>query len=268
MHARKTEPETNETAVSRQVAVIWPLKSQAPYQIGLLHALIQQIRSGNGPLPVRPKRIAWVGHSYGSILGNNLAAAYPGDVDAYLLTGLALPKPGDNALPGQFRMGLTPAATFDPARFPPAQYPPGYLVTARKAGRRDTFYGADGDFDPAVYDADYARMGTLSAGEALTQNLFPAPAFNGPVFVLTGQQDATFCGNGTRQPPHEPDCGSGATSQLAAVQLLFPAVTNFDYYAQPRAGHVQMTHYSAKDGFEKALRFLGNWLQHPDAATS
>ena len=66
-----------------------------------------------------------------------------------------------------------------------------------------------------------------------------AANYTGPVFVVTGQQDALFCGNGNRHTSI-PDCGSGSNSQISAVKTLYPAASNFDYFAQQDSGMIIM----------------------------
>lgn len=87
--------------------------------------------------------------------------------------------------------------------------------------------------------------------------IFNSTTYAGPVYVLTGQNDALFCGNGSRLLG-TPDCGSGATSQLAALKVFYPAVpaSKFDYYAQPSSGHTLQQHYTAASGFAKVSRSI------------
>ncbi|KAL9611516.1 MAG: hypothetical protein Q9167_003841 [Letrouitia subvulpina] len=234
-------------------------KVQAPYQVELIHDLITQLRSNTKlPIPTAWKKVVWVGHSFGSILGTQMSANHPGNVDAYIQTGIAIPTPDENALPGELADVYLQASIYDPIRFPPAIYSPGYLVATSKEGRRNTFYSRPlVDFNPALYDTDFKVKDTLSLGEALTQNFYNSTSYANPVYILTGQQDAVFCGNGSRLLGN-PDCGSGATSQLAAMKVLYPAVpeAKFDYYAQPNSGHCHQIHYTASAGFGKAHAFL------------
>ncbi|KXJ90495.1 Alpha/Beta hydrolase protein [Microdochium bolleyi] len=233
---------------------------QTPYQVELLHKLIASLRGPGIVLPGAPQsqvapfdRLIWVGHSFGSIVGNQLALKYPRDVDAYVLMGIAKPGKDDFALYGQWEMGFQSASDYDASRFP---YDKTYYVTSSKAGRMATFYSDPKapDFDTAVYDADFATMGTITAGEALTQGL-NVTDFAGPVFVITGQEDATFCGNGKREPVL-PDCLSGADSKIGAMREYYPRAGLFDFFAQPDAGHCHGTHYTAKQGFDATHDFL------------
>ena len=86
---------------------------QAPYEMEILNQLINTLRGPRSPIPAF-KRLVYVGHSYGSIIGNRLAIKYPSAVDAYILTGLAVPKPEDNAFIGEFETRLGPASKFNP----------------------------------------------------------------------------------------------------------------------------------------------------------
>lgn len=135
----------------------------------------------------------------------------------------------------------------------------GYLTTSNKKGRADSFYSRpEVDFSSVHYNLDFDTRGTIAIGEALTTvKIYNSTSYTSPVYILTGQQDALFCGNGSRTIG-TPDCGSGATSQLAAVKMFYPAVpaSNFDYYAQPDSGHSLQQHYCAVKGFAKVRRCM------------
>ncbi|KAL8727528.1 MAG: hypothetical protein Q9166_005999, partial [cf. Caloplaca sp. 2 TL-2023] len=114
------------------------------------------------------------------------------------------------------------------------------------------------DFDASVYERDFNFKDTLSVDEALTQvPLEPSFMYDKPVFILTGQQDAIFCGNGSRELGI-PDCGSGLQSQLVAVKALYPAMPaeSFDTFIQPNAEHCNALHSSAPEGFDTAHAWL------------
>ncbi|KAL8798738.1 MAG: hypothetical protein Q9182_006425 [Xanthomendoza sp. 2 TL-2023] len=233
---------------------------QAPLVADTIHQIIQQVRGGNQiPRPgLGERKIILVGHSFGAILGTRITADHPDDLDAIIHTGLAIPTQDQQALPGQLANVYLQASTYDPIRFPPGPYGPGYLVATSKEGRRNTFYAAPSSFSPSLYDRDFSLKDTLALGEAITQQpLPPSLKYDKPTFVLTGRQDAVFCGNGSRELG-TPDCGSGPRSQLATVKLLYPAVPDnkFDTYTQENAGHCHQMHYSAPDGFASAHRFL------------
>ena len=203
---------------------------QAPYQAELYSALITLLRSSAKlSIPTAWKKIIWIGHSFGSILGTRLSTDHPNTIDAFVQTGFAIPTPDENALPGELADGYVQASTYDRVRFPPGPYSPGYLVSSSKEGRRNTFYSNPvSDFSSTLYDRDFEKKDTLTLGEALTQTVYNSTSYTSPVYVLTGKQDAVFCGNGSRLLG-TPDC----TQELPATKLFYPAVpaSKFDYYA-------------------------------------
>ena len=205
-------------------------------------------------IPTSWKKIVWVGHSFGSIVGTQISTNHPAAIDAYIQTGFAIPTPDENALPGELADVYVQASVYDPRSFPPGPYVPGYLVSSSKEGRRNTFYSNPIiDFSPALYDRDFKKKDILTLGEALTQNIYNCTSYTNPVYVLTGKQDAVFCGNGSRLLG-TPDC----KEELPATKIYYPAVpaSKFDYYAQPNAGHCHQLHYTAAAGFAKAHAFL------------
>ncbi|KAL8649773.1 MAG: hypothetical protein Q9226_005435 [Calogaya cf. arnoldii] len=233
---------------------------QSPLIADTIHQIINQVRSGKQiPLPSFGKlKIIYVGHSFGAILGTRITASHPEDIDGSIHTGFAIPTPDQNALPGELADIYLQASTYDPIRFPPSTYSPGYLVATSKPGRQSAFYSAPEDFSPALYEEDSQLKDTLSLGEAITQlPIPPSLVYDKPTFVLTGRQDAVFCGNGVRELGI-PDCGSGKDSQLTSVKVLYPAVLDerFGTYTQEKAGHRNQMHYSAQDGFLKVHQFL------------
>ena len=228
---------------------------QAPYQSELYNALIKILRSSAKlSIPTSWKKIVWVGHSFGSIVGTQISTNHPAAIDIYIQTGFAIPTPDENALPGELADVYVQASVYDPRRFPPGPYVPGYLVSSSKEGRRNTFYSNPiTHFSSALYDRDFEKKDILSLGDALTQNIYNSTSYTNPVYVLTGKQDAVFCGNGSRLLG-TPDC----KEELPATKLFYPAVSadKFDYYAQPNAGHCHQLHYTAAAGFAKAHAFL------------
>ncbi|KAL8851747.1 MAG: hypothetical protein Q9221_003357 [Calogaya cf. arnoldii] len=233
---------------------------QSPLVAKTIYQITSQIRSGKHiPLPGLGKlKIIYVGHSFGAILGTKITASHPEDIDGIIHTGFAIPTPDQNSLPGELADIYLQASTYNPIRFSPSTYPPGYLVATSHPGRQSTFYSAPEDFSPALYEKDFQLKDTLSLGEAITQlPIPPSLVYEKPTFVLTGRQDAVFCGNGSREP-RIPDCGRGKDSQLASVKVLYPAVPDerFGTFTQERAGHCNQMHYSAQDGFLKVHQFL------------
>lgn len=230
---------------------------QAPLQVAAIHDLItKRLRKKKAGFA----SVVFVGHSYGSVLGTQLAAKHPADADGYVLTGIAKEKEGDDPLPRQLGAVHVQAALYDPVRFPPTTYTPGYLVPTVKLARQDTFYSVPGvDFDPAVFDADFALKDTLSLGEAATQTKYVAPEYAGPLFLTTGRRDGVFCGNGTST---QADCGGDARSgdQLVGfAKEYFPAswaAGRVRTYVQEGAGHCAQLHFSWLSAVERVHKWL------------
>ncbi|KAJ3485111.1 hypothetical protein NLG97_g6887 [Lecanicillium saksenae] len=208
---------------------------QMPYQVRTTHAIIEKVRAGaTGVLPRAFSKIVYIGHSEGSLLANSLVAQFPNDVDAAVLTGYSS-RSLLTALPSMVLALLVPAAVFDPSRF--GSFSPGYLVTGSYTGRRNAFYWP-GSFDAQLYDFDWKSQGVIGAAEIITA-------------LLTDTAAPSFTGS-------RPDCGSGPESILDRTRSLFPATTNYGYYAVPETGHDVNGHYTARDAFVKAYEFLNS----------
>ena len=156
-------------------------------------------------------RIIFVGHSYGSVLGNAQATNHPTDISAFILTGYGvsgIPVAAD--LP---QTVLEPANIYSP-RF--ATLPLGYLVTSSQLGRRGYLWGKPGSFDEGIFEMDFNDMDPVGLGELLSieGGLKEAPDSEAPVFIVTGDSDDVFCLLAT--------CGDGAGSPQAQACSLFP----------------------------------------------
>lgn len=230
---------------------------QIPYEVRATHTLIGKIRAGTTKaLPRSFGTIIYAGHSYGSVLGDNLANNYPDDVDAFVLTGFSdtlLPS-----LPGVALVTPVPAAIFDPQRF--GTLPIGYVVSSSKINRQNTFYfGPDTQYAVATTDNDFATQDTVGVGQFLTvfTDVTSATGYKGKVFVLSGNRDEAFCGLGN-PALGQPNCGTGPGSRLDHTQGLFPNVAAYGYYAIPETGHCLNYHFSAQDSYKRTH----NWLEN------
>src|SRR3569833_3186283 len=160
---------------------------QGPLQAVFTRNLVRRLRNGlaSGVLPAF-RKIVYVGHSYGSWLGNHLAADDPSAVDAYVLTGYS----GTVALPINLTLDFFSAAVVDPARF--AGVPLGYLAGQTESVRTNTFYA--GSFSPAIAHRDFQTHDTFAVGEGLSPAFTPLQtAYTGPVLLVTGNLDILFC---------------------------------------------------------------------------
>ena len=230
---------------------------QIPYQRELYRNLITQLRGGSRlPIPTNWPKILWIGHSMGSMIGASIAVKDPTAIDGLVLTGIAQRRPTQNEV-GIFGNNWVQANTYDRRRFPLPAYSRGYYVTSSKAGRQSTFYSGPSDFFSFIYDLDFNDKDAVAIGEILTEGILVAQGYKNPLYITTGDQDAVFCGTGSRALG-VPNCGSGRLSQVAALKDFFPAVpaAKFGSYVQRNAGHALQMHYTALEGFNNLKIFL------------
>lgn len=228
---------------------------QAPYQTRAMHALIDLIRGGNTTqMPRAFDSIVYVGHSFGSVLGDLVAREYPSDVDAMVLTGFS--NTVLRSLPGVSLIAPIPAAVFDSQRF--GTLPLGYVVSSSQSNRQATFLTRPIiDFDPEISKLDYEYQGTASVGEFITgfSGVTAASNYSGKVFVLSGEHDEIFCGLGN--PILGPaNCGTSAGGILKSTANLFPEAATYDFYPIPNTGHCLNFHYTAHDSYVR----VHDWL--------
>lgn len=183
----------------------------------------------------------YIGHSFGSSLGNVIATQYPQSCDAFVLTGYSAGL-ADNPL------FTKPANKLYP-RF--AALSLGYQVSYNATNRQDVLYGPVGTFDPTMFSIDVATQDTITFGQYATIDIGFGTASNytGPVRIISGGKDDVFCNNA--------DCGFGTDSQLGPATKFFPAATNFLYYAVPDTGHDSNLQYTAREVFEDVHGWLG-----------
>ena len=190
-------------------------------------------------------RVIYVGHSYGSILGNAQATNHPSDIAAFILTGY-----GVSIIPVAADLPQTvpfPAELYSP-RF--AGYNPAYLVTSSKPGRRGYLWGKPGSYDEGIFQLDFNNEDVVGLGELLSiaGGLKEAPVSTAPVYIVTGDSDDVFCLLAT--------CGTGPSSPQAQACALFPKAAACDYFIPVGTGHMISLHYSAQQSFQKYHAFL------------
>lgn len=126
-----------------------------------------------------------------------------------------------------------------------------------KSSRRDSFYGDDGTFDPALFDIDWATQDTVSWGSALSAKAFllQNSTSTRPVFAIIGAQDALFCSeNGTRALGPA-NCTSGPDGQVGQLAGVFPDAP-YAYLVVPDTAHDLNLHYSAPTTFGNMQKWM------------
>ncbi|KAL0260384.1 hypothetical protein SLS55_004070 [Diplodia seriata] len=226
---------------------------QKPVHVEIVHQVAQALRAGSvAGIDRAFARVAYVGHSFGSLIGNTLAARYPDDVDAVLLTGYT--SEIKQAIPGFLvTSGGAPAALVDPARFAALLPKPGYQLMSFESGVRGlVFTNTPSEWDAAVVKSEYRNRQTFTLGEAVSTVFVNdvADDYTKPVLVLTGHKDQFFCALAL------PLLGEGdCTGYGEKTARLFP---NADYRFQEIAntGHALNFHYSSNETFAAAHDFL------------
>ncbi|TPX18733.1 uncharacterized protein E0L32_002590 [Thyridium curvatum] len=215
---------------------------QGQIQIELMHNIVKGLKDGSFSSVPGGKyhRIAWVGHSYGSLTASHLAAEYPSAVDAFVLTGFS----SNLSFPLATLNDLQSAAVTSP-RF--KDLPLGYVTSTTAAGRIAGFFA--GGFDPAMGQWDFEHRDAVTLGEFLTPAILPAShtPYTGPVLVVTGDQDGIFCPSGVAECP--------ATLAKTGTDV-FPKSSRYDFFVVPDAGHCLSLHYTAPVAFKTTHDWL------------
>ncbi|KAH8815958.1 Alpha/Beta hydrolase protein [Xylogone sp. PMI_703] len=226
---------------------------QIPLHVETIHEIVLAARAGSAPFPHSFPTIIYVGHSVGSIVGNQYNVKYPTEVDATILTGYSS-QLSPSISQGVLATEPLPAAKAQPSRY--SNLAPGYLeFTVKNVTELAFFY--PGGFDPSLFDLDYSSRGTVSTGEVVTlfTSIAEAPEYTAPIMVITGQHDALMCSN-KDDFTLPPDCGAHDTGMLAQTKALYPNSADYEWYAPPDSGHCWQLHYDAWDTFGVAH----NWL--------
>jgi pimeloyl-ACP methyl ester carboxylesterase len=203
-----------------------------------LHQVVLDLR--NGPLG-RYQSIIGIGHSYGSAELANLAATYPHDVAAVIMTGSGHQVSVQTTQ--QAATLLLPAKSVLPQRF--GNLDPGYVTAVNVQARLAVLY------DPrfvsrAVLDYDTATEDTLPIGEAATRPpdiAVDTTQFTVPSMLIDGQHDSHYC-RGAQTIPESglDDCSSGA-ALYASERANYPRC--FAAAIVPDSGHDLTTEQDA-----------------------
>ncbi|KAK3936674.1 Alpha/Beta hydrolase protein [Diplogelasinospora grovesii] len=207
---------------------------QGPLQLEIIHQLIQAIRNtgANNALGQSFKRIAYVGHSYGSILGTALAGKYPDDIDALVCTGFSAFING-SAILNTWNIS---SAAHTEARF--AKLPLGYVASQTEAVVEAMFYA--GDYDKAIPPVNFAYHDTMTVGEVCYTGFAGPVNYTKPVALIVGELDKIFCNSATMGCPNILD---------QTGNILFPNTTA-NWFTPQLTGHELTLHNSAQITFQ------------------
>lgn len=205
-------------------------------------------------------KIIYVGHWYGSLIGNLHAVKYPFAVDSYVLTGFTK-KIRPSLLPTLLTGEFLPATIAYPEKW--SNQALSYFASSSEEGGNKLFF-VDQTTDPGLQALNFELRGTVTVGEFISAyaSTQTAPVYRGRVFVLTGQNDAIFCspgelGEGTFAG--EGDCGTGLFNLAAQTQQLYPSAAVFDYNTPDETGHCNILHTNSQEQFAIAHDWLSRF---------
>lgn len=216
---------------------------QAPTELAIVQNLLGQLRNTTVLGNKTHEKISYIGHSYGSVLGNAVSATTPELIDNLILTGFS----ANSSYNANFAQAGA-LQKFSELQGLTNNSKPGIYIGSSNVSSVQLF------LDPPNYDQEAALLGyqqsqPLTLGQFFSLSAIAAPAKNytGPVFVIDGERDFPFCGRQCNAP-------SGNYSDMAAAsQQLFPATKNFTSYLQPFTGHgISISPYSG-EVYERVL---------------
>jgi pimeloyl-ACP methyl ester carboxylesterase len=211
---------------------------QALVELAVLTGLTTLVRAGNVTQVPKPAKIIHVGHSWGSILSNALAAAAPELSDGVVLTAYSHLSTYQSLFIAS--TGLRFASHNQPARFPNTTYSTGFLTWPDKYANQYSFLEYP-FFDPALLEYAEATKFPFTIGEFLSASTLPseAPGFKGPVLYLAAQADLIFCAS---------NCTGLFGADSAAVEA-FNGSSSVEVYIQPDVGHGINLHHNATGAY-------------------
>lgn len=220
------------------------LETQASLEAEVIHQIVLQLR--NGELGKEFSKVAYVGHSMGSLIGMRETQLHPQDFDALILTGWSANFVEN--FPKILAGILLPAPAELPGRF--GDVAPLYLVLTLQEIVRNFFYGPVGTFDPAIEQFNWETRDAVGLGELVSILAGTTETtYSGPVHIIDGELDAAFCSPGGK-------CAQGENAPPGNTEPLFPNAKNFTYDLIMNTGHCLNVHHNAKETFTAAHDFL------------
>lgn len=221
-------------------------------QAGVMHQVIQMLRSGTSPLP-RYNKIILGGHSVGSAIAIIEAGTYH-DVDGVLVSGLTHGVNALGAVP--ILSSLVPAA-LDP-KFIGKVTDLGYLTTI--AGTRFSSFESPGPMNQTVANLDESTKDDFAAGEVVDTVLIGvvttySKLINVPVLLAMGGLDPAFCGLLAA------NCTTSATLYTSESPYYSPQA-KLQTYVLPDFGHALNYAPNAPDLHAAVVKWANTMVGH------
>lgn len=193
-------------------------------------------------------RVVGVGHSLGSIVVNQVAGDYPGDLDGVVLTGFSH---SINVVNAGARVASRYALTAGDARFAGLGLDPLYVTT--QPGGRNGFY-ATAAVAPDILAWDDRTRDVANLVEMAGFSGFQIPnasrAIDVPVFLVNGGDDAVACGLGSG------DCGTAGRLR-DAERPWFGRDADVAAWVVPGLGHSVTLHRNAPSVNARITAWIG-----------
>ncbi|EIN11858.1 hypothetical protein PUNSTDRAFT_111881 [Punctularia strigosozonata HHB-11173 SS5] len=221
---------------------------QAQAEMAAVDVLTTMLRKGAVQGVDASHSIVHIGHSYGSVIAYLLAAQSPNNTNGIVLTGYSQNATGFAATVAGF--SVRTGRSNLPKEF--GNLDPGYIIYNDIFNEQYIFM-----YPPFVTRENEEFVEKIKLpfafGEIVTtgSTIAPADKYNGPALVLTGRQDAIFCGG---------DCfvtGDPSVPSIpATVRRNLPHASPFEVIIQPNTGHLINMHFNATGAYNAINRFL------------
>ncbi|KZS98821.1 hypothetical protein SISNIDRAFT_499160 [Sistotremastrum niveocremeum HHB9708] len=221
---------------------------QLGVEVEVAHGVVEYFKDGNAGISFG--RIIGVGHSVGSLVTLGVTQTHPTDFEDVVLTGLAI----NNTLAvllSVSSIGSQIAAQEFPERF--GDLPNSYLALEGLSNLQVIMVQFP-FFNQSLIEFSFQNTATFTIGELVSLLLVEnvkADKFTGRVLVLTGASDLPFCGGDCSQT-----VGDTSVTLVEAVQIFYPAASNFTTFVPANTGHA----INLQDSAPKSYAFIENWI--------
>lgn len=225
---------------------------QTATHVDYLSSITLQARAGTLPgVNTSYAETVHVGHSYGSIISASMVGMYPTITDGLVLTGFST---NSTWVPQTFAAFNPVIANVDIlSRFgntTSAYLNNTYLTWSNIYNNQLAFFYYP-YYNQSTIELDEATKQPVTYGEIVTMSsLLGETNFTGPVQIVTGANDAIFCGGNCTAT------GSNLTSIPMSAQLIFPKVDNFKVITPLNAGHAVQLHLQNQNITQQIISFL------------
>jgi pimeloyl-ACP methyl ester carboxylesterase len=202
------------------------------------------------------KNVVYVGHSYGSFIGQNLIVNHTALADYYIFTGIFV-----NTVESLFSSSVYPVlySSLEPANIFRPEFKnldDGYLVIKDVDSRKTLFYN-DGNYNKNILYKDFNTSQTCTSTElsSLAKINFGNKQFNGDkILHVVGEYDKLICPNGHCETKmlSLPCTDSNTLNQ----NCYWNSSKSMETIIIPNSGHDINLHYQYKMMYKSIIKFF------------